>query len=134
MASTIFAVGLTGCSKQKESLLNGTVLEDSRVITFEDGHVDIAIMDKRCMEDDEVHHYRSIITDELFGSKSCKNVFIYHYDISSNESIVSYLTEDDLTKAMKKELTDEDIANIIKRIVSSDEKQEETDYQKVYSK
>jgi len=109
-------------------------LEDSRVITFEDGHVDIAIMDKRCMEDDEVHHYRSIITDEFFGSKSCKNVFIYHYDISSNESIVSYLTEDDLTKAMKKELTDEDIANIIKRIVSSDEKQEETDYQKVYSK
>ena len=120
MASTIFAVGLTGCSKQKESLLTGTVLEDSRVITFEDGHVDIAIRDKRCMDDDEVPHYRSIITNELFGSKSCKNVLTYHYDISSDESIVSYLTEEDLTKAIKKELTDEDIANIIKRIVSND--------------
>lgn len=134
MASTIFSVGLSGCSEGKESLLEGTILEDSRVISFEDGHVDIAIQTRGCEKVDNEFHYQSIITKELFSSKTCKSTRMYHYDISSDESIIIYLTEEDIIKAMKNELTNEDIVKIVNRILDKKDNQEEIESQKVHTK
>ena len=121
LATTIATTTLSGCSLEKrQNILKGTILENSRVITFEDGHIDIAT--KVPSGEDLGHiHYKSIITNEKFTSTECTWNGDYKYDILSDESIVAYLTAEEIANATADGLTNEDIKNIILRIFSEHE-------------
>lgn len=131
---------LVGCGSKDSttSFLDGTTLEDTRVISFEDGHKDITNIEyigcnnRKCDCDKKM--YRSIVTDEYFANDECKASIYYnhsnnnqyilnHYNIINDESIISYLTTDEIVKASKNELTEDDITNIISRIFTKEETQ-----------
>lgn len=135
---------LTGCgNNNKPSLLDGTILEETRVISFDDGHKDIATIEDvscnasgcNCSE----KMYKSIVTDEYFSNDRCEaslffkgvdlsGVILNHYSFIDDESIVVYLTTDEIVKASKGELTEDDISNIINRIFA---KEDQNSVQKV---
>ena len=125
LVGTMAASMLTGCNNDNnnESFLSGTILEDTRVISFDDGHKDIAIAYDTCVG--KFNHYNSIVTNEFFSGKDCgkaKRNF-HKYNITSDESIISYLTLEEIVKASKSELTEDDISNIISRIFTKEEEQ-----------
>lgn len=133
LAGTLIATMLTGCGK-KESLLEGTILENTHVITFEDGTKDIAKPFDSCeMYSDDYGnsiHYKSVVTSDFYSDLSCTAVnprgsMISHYPISKEESIVVYLTQEDIEKAMNNNLTDDDLITIVSRIMNPEEKSEE---------
>lgn len=116
---------LSGCnskSNTQKNLLEGTILENSRVVTFEDGHIDIALNNNSEYKqylgysNHNHNHYISIITGEVFASEECDFNIDYKYAITTDESIVSYLTPEEVAKATSEGLSDEDIKNIILRI------------------
>ena len=125
-ATMILGSSLAGCGNKKDSLLENTILEQARVITFEDGHVDIAILESYCFYDHP--NYNSIITNEYFTTPECENKYtgytlLKKENIINDESIVAYLTEEEIIKASKDKLTDDDITNIIARIIAKNEKE-----------
>lgn len=124
LATTMTSGFFAGCSsKEKTNILDDTILENSRVITFEDGHIDIAVENNRDYSRAHEHehiHYESIITGEWFTTSEC-DYPIYQYNIISDESIVAYLTPEEISKATIEGLTNEDIKNIISRIFTSHE-------------
>lgn len=121
LAGTLAATTLTGCEDtNRNNLLKGTILENTCVVTFEDGSKDIAVAIDTC--DDKYHHYYSIISGEYFGSKNCQKKTIYktvvhHYGITNEENITGYLTTDELTKAIQGELDNNDIITIVSRSI-----------------
>ena len=126
LATTMTTSVLSGCSSKnsKSNILGGTILENSRVITFEDGHIDIAVAndnDYVGASTHEHHHYKSIITNEKFASSECDFKLDYKYEITNNESILMYLTPEEIAKATSEGLTNEDIKNIILRIFTEQE-------------
>ena len=111
---------LAGCS-ERDNLLEGTILENTCVVTFEDGSKDIVQAVGTC-DDPQFNHYSSVISGEKFGSKDCvSNVIMgevaHHYGIVCEENIIGYLTEEDIAKAMRGELEDDDILAIVNRTV-----------------
>lgn len=127
----LLSTSLIGCGNKKDSLLKNTLLEQSRVITFEDGHKDIVIHEQNCDHHDGHSIYKSIITNEYITDEVCRQNYVglkllEKYKIFKDESIVSYLTSEEIIKASNGELTKEDITNILVRIVTeSQEKTEE---------
>lgn len=125
-SAMVLGTSLIGCgNNKKESLLKNTILEQSRVITFKDGHKDIAVHDTRCCYGDEHFIYKSIITNEYFIDEACKQNYnglksLVKENITTDESIVSYLTSEELIKATNEELTKDDIINILVRIVTEE--------------
>ena len=124
LAGTVVTGALTGCSttftKNKDGLLEDTRLENTRVITFGDGTKDIATCfgTTMCSYD----HYHSIVSGDYYVAsnhvRKAEDIAKYHYyDITSDISIVYYLTDEEKIKANKGELTDDDIDSIINRIV-----------------
>lgn len=108
MASTI----LTGCgSKSKDFLLQGTMLEDCVVIELNNEKM-IVKLDVR-----EGHlHYQEIgggveYTDFEFCSHSLPRISTPNF-----ENVISYLTKEEIEKAMNGTLTENDVVNIIARI------------------
>ena len=136
------AVGLSGCkkTKTKTSFLDNTILEDTQVIEFEDGHKDIVIVvDLGCSSDScdcEQKIYKSIITNEYLTADICTSnkyciwsgydstdYMLSHYNIVTTQGIISFLTTEEIVKASKNELTEDDISNIISRIFTKEEEQ-----------
>lgn len=131
LATTITTGVLSGCnSKSKDNLLDGTILENTRVITFEDGHIDIATeINGRYLDlkSKEHNHYKSIITNEEFAPLECESSSIYYkYEITTDESIVAYLTPEEIVKFTNEEVTSEDVKNILLRIFTEHEETKET--------
>ena len=104
LATTISTVALSGCNSKNQTKnrpLEKTIIGNARVITFEDGHIDIAVENNSRyrvvygLPNNHNHdHYRSIITGENFTSTECTyaHKFInYKYNITNDESIVTYL-------------------------------------------
>ena len=123
LVGSLAATTLTGCDIKKENLLKGTILNNTCVVTFENGSKDIAVAVGIC-DDQDYHHYYSITSGEYFGSKKCTKpmiggTVIHHYGIINEENITSYLTSDELTKAVQGKLDNNDIANIVSRTVNS---------------
>ena len=120
LATTITSSALSGCkNNKKDNLLAGTILEHARVISFEDGHIDIVkISENHIFIPQHKHnHYKSIITNEVFTIIECYATTIEHkYEIKNDESIISYLTPEEISKFTADEATSEDIKNIILRI------------------
>lgn len=113
---------LTGCSTDRNNILKGTILENSCVVTFADGSKDIAVAVGNC-DNSEYHHYYSITSGEYFGDHKCtkkklEGMVVHHYGITNEENITGYLTSDELTKAMKGELNNNDIVSIVSRTVN----------------
>lgn len=135
LATTMTTGALSGC-KSKDNLLDGTILENTRVITFEDGHIDIAENTRvktnvdgnfDIASEHNHNHYKSIITNECFSTSDCNLKAIdYKYEITSDESIVAYLTPEEIVKFATEEITNEDIKNIILRIFTEHEETKET--------
>lgn len=134
-------VGLSGCKKTKTSFLSDTILEDTQVIEFEDGNKDIVKFYKlgcsstSCDCNEKI--YKSIITSEhltddiciankVFSGFDLEGHMLSHYNIVSTQSIKSFLTPEEIVKASKNELTEDDISNIISRIFTKEEKQKNT--------
>lgn len=123
LVGTIATATLTGCSDDfdRNNFLKGTILENTCVVTFEDGSKDIAVAISACSEDD-YNHYYSIISGEYYASKLCSAGQIewtvaHHYEITNEENIVKYLTTDELTKAIKGELNNDDVIAIVNRTI-----------------
>ena len=123
LVGSLTAMTLTGCSNDKDNLLEGTILEKACVITFEDGSKEIAVSDAYCKYDN-VFLYYSIVSGEYFSDDECPHIgmseTIHKYDIVQAEVITKYLTADDLTKASQGELTNDDVINIVTRVINPD--------------
>ena len=123
---------LSGCDNNDANLLEGSILEDTSVIMFENGRRDIVKISSFCSGD--YHHYNSVITGEIFADESCTAIYedfwstkpINKYNISGSESIIYYLTNEEIAKAAKKELTNDDIANILNRIFDNEKGYQKT--------
>ena len=125
---------LTGCAKK--SYLSNTDLEEAKVITYEDGNKDVVKHEGYCTSyscDEKI--YRSIVTNEYIVNDNCKEQYytpapaftshyLNHYNIDSIDSIASYLTTDEIIKAAKGELTDDDVFEILKRILNNNGQKE----------
>lgn len=123
LVGSLAATTLTGCGGvDRNNLLKGTILENTCVVTFEDGSKDIAVAVGTC-GDRDYHHYYSIISGEYFGSSKCtqstiEGTVVHHYGITNEENITGYLTSDELTKAMQGEFDNNDLINIVSRTVN----------------
>ena len=101
-------------------MLKNTRLENTRVITFGDESKDIATSFATGMCTGT--HYHSIVSGDYYVSSdhsvSASELANYHYyDITSDNSIVYYLTDEEMTKACNGQLTDDDCIAIINRII-----------------
>lgn len=131
LIGTMTSISLIGCGNKndsKTSFLSGTVLESSMVLNFEDGHKDIVSSEGHCPHLRCYSNvYRSIITNEYISTNDCTASYykgdhkLNHYDITCIESILSYLTSNDIKKAAKGELTEDDILTIIDRVLEKEE-------------
>ncbi len=127
IAGSILAASLTGCGSSKKSFLNKTSLEKTSVVTFCDGSKDLVnTLKNPCRDSLEYNHYVSLISGNYYSDMECKHVQVdgevnHHYDILSVENITKYLTDDEITKAINDELTDEDVKIIIERITEPQE-------------
>ena len=131
LVGSLTIMTLTGCgsmdsnaSNDRNYILKGTILENARVITFDDGTKEIAVVDSYCIHSNYSHYY-SIISGEYFSDEKCRNDVLnrksnYKYVITNDESITKYLTADDLTKASQGELTNDDVINIVTRVINPD--------------
>ncbi len=125
LVGTLAATTLTGCGRNdKNNFLEGTILEDTCVVTFEDGAKDIAVTLTDCIVDTNTgkyyHHYRSVISGECFASEKCiskstNSPAFRYYGITNEESITRYLTPNEIAKAMQGELDNNDIIAIVRR-------------------
>lgn len=128
LVGTLAATTLTGCEARngrttgdRNNLLKGTILENTCVVSFEDGSKDIAVAVGICNEE-AYNHYYSITSGEYFGGRQCvqekiNGTVIHHYVITNEENITGYLTTDELTKATQGELDNNDIIAIISRAI-----------------
>lgn len=135
LIGSISGFTLMGCGKKEESFLEGTVLENAVVISFEDGTKEVSNKCGFCSSctSNYTHEiYQSVVSKEYFVDDDCKskwylpNVFnpfnkysVGKYSIVSIEGITGYLTDQELMKAGQKKLTDADIAEIVVRIHST---------------
>ena len=125
-ACTLSMMALSACGEK--NLLENTILEDTKVITFEDGSKDIVYVREDCRKDGFEHYY-SIVTGEIIADDACKDnkcsdKTLNCYEIKTVESIVKYLTQEELTKAVESEIKKEDISKIISRVLTDTEEKE----------
>ena len=126
---------LVGCNKKenRSSFLSNTVLENASVITFEDGHKDLATIKILCdmayCQGKNHKIYNSIVTNEYFSDDDCvreyyiNGLFLNKYNITNEQSLINYLKTEEIAKAANNQLTEDDITNIINRIFTKDEEQ-----------
>lgn len=131
LASTMALSMLCGCSSKNEKKYD-TSLKGTMVLTLEDNQKDIVNFKGYCSNatcDNKL--YKSLFTDEYIIDDSCKDKYydadfthriLNHRDIISADSILSYLTTDEMVKMLKDELTEEDVTIITKRILDTNEK------------
>lgn len=127
---------LIGCSN-KSTAFKENNLKNISVIIFDDEGKDVANVGSHCSPrvcTGEHDVYRSVVDGEMFTDDECKAKSSADYlgttlnkcDIKIIENITSYLTIEELEKANKNELTEEDISNIIARIFGEENKAEKT--------
>ena len=128
--------GVIGCSNKEDvpstpSLLEGTILEDTYVIT--DSNADIFIVrptesyqgDNFSIwhdKDGYVSHYIDVLSNNCYHEKTMEDekcsiaeFGVFSIDVEHKKPISTYLTKEDL---LKSEFTDEDVVEIIERIKS----------------
>lgn len=126
LASTLVTTSLTGCGKEKP-LLKGTILENCAVTEI-NGEKTIV----RFYSDGTHYHYQDIVSGLVYIKENeCSNK---RYDTLpqdiSFKNITCYLTEEELSKAIQKNLTQEDIIAIVCRVNSENTEEEELEKMK----
>ena len=113
LAGTLMITYLTGCSgKNSKNLLEGTLLNNC-VVTEIDGTM--TILKKNYSSGH--YHYTDIVGGILYtDANACQDDRYIKMSSPQFDSIVDYLTEDELKKASAGELTREDIVGIVYRI------------------
>ncbi|MBO4246187.1 MAG: hypothetical protein J5892_05585 [Bacilli bacterium] len=130
--ATFAAVGtvsfgsLAGCvqnnnvqqNTQKSSALENTLLNDTYVITFENGTKDIAKSDVLYsgLVPLDKYVYTSVISGNEYTKSGVEAGSYQEMPIATVEPISAYLTADDLVKAMNDTLSNDDVIAIINRI------------------
>jgi hypothetical protein len=111
-----------GCSSKPKYVLQGTLL-DHAVVASVDGNLALVkceeIKDGSSAENKNNHqHYFDIVNGEwLTDCAGCEAFNIRTVEeIEITDDILEYLTPEELTKAVNKNLTIEDVVNIITRI------------------
>lgn len=130
LAGSLVTGALTGCqfSADKESLVKGTILENVYRVTFQDGGYDVAIAICDC-NDSGHNHYYSLMYQQYYSDKNCPEFEIegnecYHYAIANEESIICYLTQDDIEKAREGKLNSDDLIQIVNRVPRKTEEED----------
>jgi len=101
---------------KKDSVLEDTLLEKALVGTI-DG--DAAIF-REVEKAGHIHYFNIINGEYITDCKDCEKTYIRIVEeITIEGSIYTYLTEEELLKALNSELTEEDIVAIIKRVQNS---------------
>ena len=123
--TTIVSSTLSGCVKEY-GVLKGTELYDTSVVTFADGNKDVAHVIGYCNFSCDNYDYVSLVNGTIYCGLDCEHgrtttQTVHHYDIVKEEPITFYLTAEELEKAGKGDLSSEDTASIITRIVTSKE-------------
>ena len=142
VSALTLATALSACGEEKQliPILHDTILENAVVATV-DGDIEV-LKEEYVYKDhhicyydendklDNHKHYRNIVTGEwladsqgycdtvITGTWAGNNVNPRNADISNIESITNYLTEEEYQKAIKGELTEDDIIKIITRVKS----------------
>lgn len=121
---TVTIGSLTGCQGKNRSILHDTPLNNSYVITFENGTKDIALA-KGISGSSSYFVYESIISENRYTKiydKSERTPLCHtaggeqEMPIVSVEPISVYLTSEDIQKGINNTLSNEDIIAIIERI------------------
>ena len=125
LAGTLASSMLTGCGRSKDNILEGTILENTTVITFNGGSKDIVKPVEVCSSLDSDFHYYSVTSGNCYSDNNCGHIccyceygcyFLQNTNIEDKENITEYLTPDEIEKAYNGNLTNEDIIEIITRI------------------
>ena len=124
LAITI-AFGFAGCNKRehktetvKNSVLENTLLEETFVV-----NTDLGIMIVKTDRTGHLlcDHYKDVVSGLEFADKNTCNCDVHLlYSIEKIGVITNYLSEDEMIKASKNELTEEDIIAIVARIQTSE--------------
>lgn len=128
LIGTVSGFTLIGCNKESK-FLEGTILEEAVVVSFEDGTKEVASRIKFCEDCDGKHMlYQDLVSKEYFTDDECayeiKGVwgtdhYISKYAISGVEGIRKYLTDEEMKKAGNEGLNKEEISDIIVKINST---------------
>ena len=122
LVSTLLTSTLTGCGEKnidRNNLLKDTILENTCVVTFEDGSKDIAVAVSECLFS-KYHHYYSVTSGEYFSDDPCskdkiEDNIMNHYPIDKVEPLT--LTPNEITKAIQDGLDNDDIIAIVNRTI-----------------
>ena len=125
LATGITITSLGGCSKEKEYILEGTLLDKAVVVTI-DGDLTLVTCeqsDKKVSDYTGHVHYINIINGELLTDyERCHYINARKVGIVEKiRDILYYLTEEEMEKAMNDELTNKDLIAIISRIRTEQE-------------
>ena len=134
LAGVVMLSTLVGCSngmKNRKLWFKSDNLKNVNIIIFDNELKDVATNNlycspRVCTGKHEV--YRSVVNGEMFTDDDCKakssadylGTNLNKYSIENIENITSYLTIEELEKANKNELTEEDISEIIERIFNEE--------------
>ena len=94
LVGSFCATTLTGCTDRK-SILDGTILENTCVVTFDNNSMDVAVSVESC-RDRKYSHYYSVISGDYFVSEDCSasminNTVVHHYSIINEENITRFV-------------------------------------------
>ena len=147
--------GIMGCNSKEEadntsSLLEGTILEDTYVITDSNNDVFVVCPTESYQGDNFntlldtdgcVSHYIDVLSNNCYHEKASEDDVcrlaesgVFSIDIEQQKPISVYLTKEDL---LKSEFSDEDIIEIIQRVrddVSADTNVNTEENAKQYTK
>lgn len=130
---------LTGCTEET-SVLQGSILDGSFVVEFDDKTKDIVALVGVCNTDGNHYHYRSIISGLYFGecevcnhiyfskdsSKKTSEYLLQRRVIVGQENIINYFTDEEVSKARNRRLSESDESEIIKRVLGLTNQHEES--------
>ena len=128
VATILVTSSLVGCGVSEEP----NPIENAIVITTTDGEKNIVrkVSKRNCNDyPNENHfHYMDLITGNFYSdSINCIssdytgwNEYPIYREISNVESITDYLTDEEISKLLKSEFTNEDFANLVIRIKESE--------------
>lgn len=140
---------LTGCTEET-SVLQGSILDGSFVVEFDDKTKDIVVLVGVCNTDGNHYHYRSIISGLYFGESEVCNHTYFSKDSSEEkdssektseyilqrrvivgqENIINYFTDEEVSKARSRRLNGFDKIEIIKRVLGFSDEYEESKVKK----
>lgn len=125
VAGTLVGCGTTNCNSSNMN----DYITNSLVVTTTDGEKQIVkkITSPNCYDKSNKnhYHYRDVITGSYYSdSLECmiwhrapvETIYPTYLEVQTVESLADYLTDEELSKLIKNEFTNDDYANLVVRI------------------